>query len=85
MKIKNQKKKINYINSNNKKEEKKLGFALFFNNFFDEEKKKNNKPLKAYGLRNDLLKEIGVNEDIAFDNKCLKKTYEKLDDSKINK
>ena len=85
VKVRNQMKTINYINSNNKKEEKKLGFALFFNNFFDEEKKKNNKPLKAYGLRNDLLKEIGVNEDIAFDNKCLKKTYEKLDDSKINK
>ena len=72
VKIRNHIKTINYINSNNKKSEKKLGFGLFYNNFFDVEKQKNNKPLKAYSLRNDLLKEIGVNEDITFENKTIK-------------
>ena len=83
VKVKNQMKTINYINSNNKKEDRKFR-TLFYNNFFNDEKKKNSKPLKAYDLRNDLLKEIGVNEDIAFGNKILKKSYEKVDDSKLN-
>ena len=79
VKVRNQMKTINYINSNNKKNEKKL----FYNNFFDGEKQKSNKPLKAYDLRNDLLKEIGINEDIVFENKAIKTNNEKLDDSKI--
>ena len=65
LKYRNQMKTINYINSNNISK-KKIG--LFYNNFF-EKKEKNSKPFKAYTLRNNYLKEIGINDDICFENK----------------
>ena len=58
-------KTINYINSQNIKNKK---FGLFYNNYFTE-KQKDFKPMKAYSLRNDYLKDIGINDDICFENK----------------
>ena len=58
-------KTINYINSQNIKKKK---FGLFYNNYFTE-KQKDFKPMKAYSLRNDYLKDIGINDDICFENK----------------
>ena len=69
LKVKGKMKTINYLNSKNIISKKKFGFGLFYNNFFDSEKQKNSKPLKAYSLRNNFFKEIGINDDINFENK----------------
>ena len=69
LKNRNKMKTINYLNSKNTKNKKSINFGLFYNNALVFEKEKNNKPLKAYSLRNYLFKEIGVNEDINFENK----------------
>ena len=79
-KFKNRIKTINYINSQNQKGKAELGFGLFYNNFFNSKKHKNIKPLKAYGLENNFLNKIGINDDIIIENKSIKIS----DDSKEN-
>jgi hypothetical protein len=84
IKQKNQMKTINNINSQNKKIKKKISFGLFYNNFFDGEKQKINKPLKAYSLRNNYLKEFGSNDDICFEDKAKFENNGKVVDAKNN-
>ncbi len=70
-KILKQKKEMNtidYLNSNinNRKREHLRGVGTFYNNFF--EKDKNNKPLKVFSFRNNYFKELGLCDDIGYNN-----------------
>ena len=83
-KFKNRIKTINYINSQNQKSKAELGFGLFYNNYFNSKKHKKNNPLKTYGLGNDYLKKIGINDDIIIEKKLIEINNGISDDSKIN-
>jgi hypothetical protein len=44
-----------------------MGIGTLYNTLF--EKNKNNRPLRIYNLRNNYFKELGLNDDIRFNNK----------------
>ena len=83
LKQKKEMKTINNINSQNKNNKKKISLG-FFNNFFNGEKKKVNKPLKAYSLRNNYLRQFGSNDDIGLDYQTKNENNGKDDDNKNN-
>jgi hypothetical protein len=58
---------INYLYSHNRKRENRMGIGTLYNTLF--EKNKNNRPLRIYNLRNNYFKELGLNDDIRFNNK----------------
>ena len=67
MKPKKELNTINYLYSHNRKRENRMGIGTLYNTLF--EKNKNNRPLRIYNFRNNYFKELGLNDDIRFNNK----------------